>query len=47
MSDLTTTRRRFFAAGAAVPLLAGSATEAAPTSTARYSGDENGAPQHV
>jgi beta-glucuronidase len=40
MSDLPT-RRRFFAAGAAVPLLAGSAAEAAPASTARYSGDDN------
>src|ERR1035437_5816522 len=35
------TRRRFFATGAAVPLLAGSASEAAPaTAAARYSGDE-------
>ena len=39
MPDLTT-RRRFFAAGA-VPLLAGSPAEAAPQSTAPYSGDEN------
>ena len=36
------TRRRFFATGAAVPLLAGSASEAAPASaSARYSGDDS------
>jgi beta-glucuronidase len=36
------TRRRFFTTGAAVPLLAGSASEAAPASTAaRYSDDES------
>ena len=36
------TRRRFFGASAAVPLLAGSASEAAPESAAaRYSGDES------
>jgi hypothetical protein len=40
MSDLPT-RRRFFAASAAVPLLAGSAAEAAMAS------DENGTPQYV
>src|ERR1017187_9798062 len=36
------TRRRFFTTGAAVPLLGGSASEAAPASTAaRYSDDES------
>jgi beta-glucuronidase len=38
MSDLTT-RRSFFAAGAAVPLLAGSAAEAAPVQVERNRGD--------
>ena len=40
MSDLTT-RRRFFAASAAVPLLAGSSAEAAPAPDARNPGDES------
>jgi beta-glucuronidase len=40
MSDLPT-RRRFFAAGAAVPLLAGAPAEAAAASAARDSGEEN------
>jgi beta-glucuronidase len=40
MSDVTT-RRRFFAASAAVPLLAGSAAEAAPAPDARNPADEN------
>ena len=38
MSDLTS-RRRFFTAGAALPLLAAPAAEAAPPSTAPYSGN--------
>ena len=40
MSDLTT-RRRFFAASAAVPLLANSSAEAAPIPGARNPGDES------
>ena len=40
MSEMPT-RRRFFTAGAAVPLLAGSIAEAAPAPIGQYAHDEN------